>query len=358
MNIRSIISNDNYSREEILYCLNSQGDDELALLEAGGRIRKQFVSNKVYLRGLIEYSNICAKNCFYCGIRRENKTVGRYCLSDENVLDAARFAMAKNYGSIVIQSGELSSPDFVKRIEQLIREIKRMSDGNLGITLSLGEQTEETYQKWYDAGAHRYLLRIEASNPTLYKKLHPDDPLHSYETRVNVLQTIKKVGYQTGTGVMIGLPFQTMEDLADDLCFMRDIDIDMCGMGPYVEHKETPLFQYRDQLMSQNDRLSLTLKMIATLRIMMKNINIASTTALQAINKEGRAQGILAGANILMPNITPGKFRDSYLLYENKPSTNEEAEDSTSSLEAIILHAGAEIGYGVWGDSLHYKSKL
>lgn len=357
MTFEEIINGDNFDKNQIITMLTATGDDRKKLFEKANEIKKKYVGNKVYFRGLIEYSNICAKNCYYCGIRRSNENVSRYCLSEEEVIGAARFAYEKNYGSVVIQSGELSSPDFVNRIDRLIKEIKKLSNGTLGMTLSLGEQTEETYKRWFDSGAHRYLLRIESSNRELYQKIHPNDSLHSYDTRLKTLELIKKLGYQVGTGVMVGLPFQTIDHLVDDLLFMRDFDIDMCGMGPYIEHKDTPLYEFREGLMPLNERMELTIKMIASLRIIMKNINIASTTALQAIDKVGREKGIMVGANIIMPNITPGKYRDNYLLYENKPCTDEEAEDCVTCLEARIHMAGAEIGYGEWGDSKHFVEK-
>jgi len=241
--------------------------------------------------------------------------------------------------------------------KKLLREIKRMSDKKLGITLSLGEQSFETYQNWFNAGAHRYLLRIETSDRNFYQKLHPADRNHDFDRRLQCLKDLKIIGYQTGTGVMIGLPFQTHEHLAGDLLFMRDLDIDMAGMGPYIEHVDTPLFQFKDLLLPIEKRLNLSLKMIAILRILMKDINIAATTALQAIGKIGREKAIKAGANVMMPNITPGDFRDEYALYQNKPCTDENADDCKSCLEARVHITGHEIGYDRWGDSKHYLNK-
>jgi len=345
------------SKQDIALLLQCKGDDRAYLLEKSKEIKEKYIGKKVYFRGLIEYSNICAKNCYYCGIRRDNKKVERYTISDEEVLEAARFAYEKNYGSIVLQAGEISSPQYVHHITALLKQIKTLSHGKLGITLSLGEQSEETYREWFEAGAHRYLLRIEASNKDLYHKIHPNDHLHDFEVRKNALLTLKKVGYQIGTGVMIGLPYQTFDDLASDLLFMKELDIDMCGMGPYIEHAETPLYELRNSLMPLEERYDLTLKMIAILRIMMKDVNIASTTALQAIDPIGREKAITIGANIIMPNITPQKYRDKYFLYENKPCSDEDAEDCIKCLEMRIKFAGGEIGYGEWGDSKHFQNK-
>ena len=200
-------------------------------------------------------------------------------------------------------------------------------------------------------------MRIETSNRDLYAKLHPNDSKHDYDQRLNCLKTLKKLNYQVGTGVMIGLPFQTLDHLADDLLFFRDFDIDMCGMGPYIEHEHTPLFQYGDQLLPLTERFDLSLKMIALLRIMMKDINIAATTAMQTIDPQGREKALKVGANIIMPNLTPIKYRESYLLYENKPCLDEEASECQKCLEARIHIAGDTIGYGEWGDSKHFRNR-
>jgi biotin synthase len=230
-----------------------------------------------------------------------------------------------------------------------------MTQGRLGITLSCGEQTEEVYRHWFDLGAKRYLLRIETSSNQLYRKLHPDDKDHHYVTRLNALESLKKIGYQLGTGVMIGLPFQSIEDLADDLLFMKRMDIAMCGMGPYVEHHETPLYAYKNLLLPLSERLSLSLKMIAVLRMMMSDINIAATTALQSIDKNARMKAIEIGANVLMPNITPRNFRNYYFLYENKPISSQSDEEELRFLEEQLRIIGHEIGFFRQGNSLHYQ---
>jgi biotin synthase len=228
----------------------------------------------------------------------------------------------------------------------------------MGITLSLGEQSEDTYRKWKEeAGVRRYLLRIETSNPALYKKLHPDNELHSYNTRLKSLELLRKLDYQVGSGVMIGLPFQTIEDLADDLIFFKEFDIDMAGMGPYIEHEDTPLYKYRNLLISKQERFELSLKMVALLRIIMKDINIAATTAMQTLDKMGREKALKVGSNIIMPNLTPVKYRENYLLYEDKPCIDEEASECKNCLEARIHIAGDEIGYGEWGDSIHFEKR-
>jgi len=343
MGIEEIMKKPVFEDDDIIKLLQCENKDKTILFEKAAEVKKDFVEDKVYFRGLIEFSNICRKNCFYCGIRSDNKYINRYNLSNEDILLAARFAYENNFASIVLQSGE--------------NETQKLSDGKLRITLSLGEQTTETYKKWFEHGAQRYLLRIESSNPELYNKLHPNDENHKFEKRLEALNSLKEIGYQTGTGVMIGLPFQTYNDLANDLLFMKEFDIDMVGMGPYIEHINTPLYKYRHSLLPRHERFQLTLKMIAILRIMMKDINIASATALQAIDKIGREKALKIGANVIMPNITPGKFRDDYQLYQNKPCTDDNADDCVSCLEARIALANNSIAYGEWGDSKHFISR-
>lgn len=357
LSVSEILSKDNLTRTDILILLSSQEADRTLLFEHSARIKQQFVGNHVYFRGLIEFSNICHKNCLYCGIRRDNHFTDRYSLSDEEVINAACYASDNKYGSLVLQSGEIETIGFTKRIEKLLKDIHKATQNKLRITLSCGEQEKSVYRRWHDAGAHRYLLRIESSNRELYEKLHPGDEMHSYRRRLKCIQDLQKAGYQVGTGVMIGLPFQTIENLADDLLFMKKFDIDMIGMGPYLEHEDTPLYALRHTLLSKEKRFDLALKMIAILRIMMKDVNIAATTALQAIDPMGREKALIIGANVIMPNITPGKYRDNYLLYQNKPCTGENADDCTSCIEARIAMTGNEIAYDEWGDSKHYSKR-
>jgi len=339
------------NRNEIIQKLSlSESDSLTALYAEAYALKTSTVGNKVYLRGLIEFSNICSKNCYYCGIRRDNKSVNRYELSDEEVLTAVDFAWKNRYGSVVLQSGEQQSAHFTKRITRLLHEIKSLTNNEVGITLSCGEQTAETYREWFKAGAHRYLLRIETSNKKLYYKLHPNDDKHSFDTRLTAIQQLHAEGYLVGTGVMIGLPFQTIEHLADDLLFFQSINIDMVGMGPYLEHSQTPLYRYRSVLPTPEKRLELSLKMAATLRLLMPNINIAANTAIQVLHPEGREMAVLAGANIIMPNTTLPEFRPDYLIYEHKPGVDDDASLSKSKLEQNLHKAGIVIGYGEWGD--------
>ena len=355
--IQEILKKEDFTKSELVELLNADEAGRKLIFAKAAEVKEKYVGNKVYFRGLIEFSNICSKNCYYCGIRGGNKKINRYYVSEDEVLEAVKYAYENKYASLVIQAGERSNKRFVDSITTLLHKINALTNNEMGITLSLGEQTEETYMKWNAAGARRYLLRIEASNPELYRKLHPNNKTHDFETRLNALHLLRKCGYQVGTGVMIGLPFQTVEDLADDLLFFKEFDIDMAGMGPYIEHEDTPLYKYRDQLMSKQERFDLSLKMVALLRIMMKDINIAATTAMQTLDKMGREKAIKVGSNIIMPNLTPVKYRESYLLYEDKPCIDEEASECKNCLEARIHISGAEIGYGEWGDSKHFKKR-
>lgn len=346
-----------FTKSDIIDMLNLDNKNEIDLLyQKAYQIKLDNVGGFVYFRGIIELSNICEKDCYYCGIRKSNKNVSRFIYDKETILKSAKWCYEQNYGSIVLQSGECKSKNYENYITDIIEEIKKLSNGELGITLSLGEQSEETYKKWFEAGAHRYLLRIETSNKSLYEKLHPLD--HSFEERVECLNILRKIGYQVGTGVMIGIPGQTIEDLADDILFFKEKDIDMIGMGPYVRHGETPLGKDADNSKEVKEkRLELALKMISISRIVLKDINIASTTALQALDPFGREKGMKAGANIIMPVITPKEHRKDYLLYEDKPCIDDEAEECKSCIIKRIESIGEKVIFGKWGDSKHYEKR-
>jgi len=355
--IKEILKKSQLTQSDLVTLLRTTGEDKQLLFRYAAAVKEKYVHNKVYLRGLIEFSNICGKDCYYCGIRKSNSSVKRYNLSDEDILNAAYYAYKNNYGSIVMQSGELESKKFTSRVTSLLKRISDFSEGKLRVTLSCGEQSLEIYKEWFEAGADRYLIRIEASNKELYNKLHPNDELHSYDRRRQALKDLRKANFQVGTGVMIGLPFQTYEDLANDLLWMQSIDIDMVGMGPYLEHKETPLYQFKDELLPKEERFDLSLKMIALLRIMMKDINIAASTAMQSIDPQGREKAIEIGANVFMPNITPCLVRGDYKLYEDKPCTDENPEDCKRCVEQRIASVSNEVAYGEQGDSLHYVKR-
>ena len=406
---------------------------------------------EVFFRGLIEISNRCRKNCLYCGIRGGNHLAQRYEMQDEEVLREAQFALDAGYGSIALQGGERTDSTFVERITRLVHKMRHLQPGgegvpgpelnSLGITLSLGEQSREVYRAWKDAGASRYLLRIEASNKELYEKLHPgfrytselalpcedkhtvgesvgsgivgarkdtvgesvgsdmegagryvdgesvgsdmggagkfcrEAEMHSYERRVQALLDLKSEGYLLGSGVMIGLPFQTYANLEEDLQFLKDLEVDMVGMGPFIPHKDTPLGQIvsywkdgsacglPDNLkvlaslprgdfwnVGSEDLLELCIDMVARLRIMMPHINIAATTALQVLDPYGREKALMAGANVIMPNMTETSLRGNYSLYEGKQGVADDAESTRDKLLDNLSRLGIPVGWNLKGD--------
>ena len=331
-------------------------DDLAALHRAAYAVKVRHIGKQVSLRGIIEMGNVCAKNCFYCGIRAGNGAVSRFQLDEQTVLRAARRNLELGYGSLVLQSGEIESEAHTAFIERLLHQITALSDGAQGITLSLGEQSRETYARWRAAGAHRYLLRIETSSHELYTRLHPAD--HRFDRRVDCLRSLRDCGYQVGSGVMIGLPGQTVDHLAADVLFFRDHDLDMIGMGPYLPHPDTPLG--RERAFTPGDaarQLRLGLNMIAVTRLFLHDTNIAATTALQALADDGREQGLLAGANVIMPNVTDTEYRSRYQLYANKPCLDENAAQCRTCLAARIAVIGETILWNQRGDSPHFFAR-
>jgi biotin synthase len=355
--IASLLDKKEFDRSDILAMLQCSEEEAPLLYRRAASVRDSYIGNSIFLRGLIEYSNLCGKNCLYCGIRRDNHSVERYTLTNDEVIEAAMTAHRLNFGSIAIQAGENWSRSYIDNMEELIRTIRNRTEEQIGITLSLGEQSRETYQRWYEAGAHRYLLRIEAASENLYRRVHPDDNMHRYRRRIECLKIIQETGYQTGTGVMIGLPFQTMSHLADDIIFMRDFNIDMCGMGPFIEHSDTPLGATGAANLFMRERFNLTLRMIAIIRIIMKDINIVASTAMQAIDPAGREKAISCGANVVMPNLTPARYRQGYQIYEGKPGFREVKKENVSGLNLDLL-PGITLGLGIWGDTPHYRRRL
>ena len=327
--------------------------DAKELFAAAYELKCRHVGKVVALRGIVEMGNVCAKNCFYCGIRRGNAKVARYQLGEDDVVRMARWCFDQKYGSVVLQSGEIESEEHTEYIERILKRIREFGGDAFGITLSLGEQTEETYRRWCAAGAHRYLLRIESSVPEFYAKLHPSD--HSHARRVECLRILRRLGCQTGSGVMCGLPGQTFDHLAHDIEFFHALDLDMIGMGPYIPHRDTPLgrgIEYTPEYAAK--QLELGLRMIAVTRLYLHDVNIAATTALQALDDRGREKGLLAGANVMMPNVTDTEYRKNYQLYENKPCLDENSAQCRHCLDWRVLAIGERIAWGVRGDSPHY----
>jgi biotin synthase len=324
-----------------------------ALCSAAYAVKFREVGAVVYFRGLFELSNVCSKDCLYCGIRRSNRNVERYTVPVDEILAGARWAYEQRYGSIVLQSGERSDPAFVNLITELVTKIRALSHDQLAITLSLGEQSEETYRAWFAAGAERYLLRIETSDRDLYRSLHPAD--HGWECRRDCLRMLHGIGYQLGSGVMIGLPGQTVEHLAQDILFFEREKVVMIGMGPFIPHADTPLAKSIGNFaVKKRAQLDLALRMIAVTRLYLPDVNIAASTALQALAPDGRERGLMAGANVIMPNLTGTKYRSSYQLYDGKPCQEESPARCCGCLEGRVAVMGERIGYGLRGDSRRF----
>ncbi len=355
--IKEIIEKQHFSKEDVRTLLLAEGEDLKLLLDRALAVKLEKLDHYVHLRGLIELSNICRKSCLYCGVRSGNTKVVRYTITDDEVLECAQMAYKLGYGSVAIQSGERNDRAFTERITKLVKEIKKIGNGALGITLSLGEQTPEVYREWFEAGAHRYLLRIESSNEDLYYKIHPHDETHDFKKRLDCIDSLLSIGYQTGTGVMIGLPFQTIDDLADDLFFFKNKNVAMVGMGPFIPHPDTPLYEFASEIPPAEKRMNLTLKMIAVARLMMPEINMVAATADQTIDPMGREKAILAGANVIMPNLTPNKYREEYLIYPDKACVGDKPEQCSSCLEFRMKSIKHEILYNAWGDSKAFTKK-
>lgn len=334
---------------EILKWLREANPNRLELLwlEAD-TVRQRAVGDQVHLRGLIEIGNFCVRNCAYCGIRRGNKGLDRYRLSAGEIIDAARLAARFGYGTVVMQSGE----DYGIEREWLagvIEAIKR--ETQLAVTLSVGERPEEDLRAWREAGADRYLLRFETSDPTLYSKIHPALPAQK-GSRIDTLRTLKSIGYESGSGVMIGLPGQSYESLVGDIERFRTMDLDMIGVGPYLPHPGTPLgtdsgsLQLPEGQQVPNSEL-MAYKVVALTRLICPGANIPSTTALATVNsRDGRTLGLQRGANVVMPNVTPLKYRRKYEIYPNKAGLTEDPVEHDGLIKGNIAMIGRKVGKG------------
>ncbi|MBR9691577.1 [FeFe] hydrogenase H-cluster radical SAM maturase HydE [Candidatus Woesearchaeota archaeon] len=347
-------------KQEIIRILESNNLESIR--KKAYSVMKEYSGEKVYYRGLLEFSNICINDCYYCGIRKSNKESNRFSLTKQEIIDIAVWTADNGYGSMVLQSGGQKDDKFIDFVEDVLKTIKEKTiseklPNGLGITLCVGEQTHETYKRFFDAGAHRYLLRIETTSPILYKKLHPET--QTLENRKECLRILKQIGYQVGTGVMIGIPGQTIDDLANDILFFKEYDIDMIGMGPYLIHKQTPMKIHTEEMEKRKKQVfNLSLKMIAAARILLKDVNIAATTALQAMDPIGREKGLQYGANIVMPLVTPSRIRKDYQLYDGKPCIDEQSSDCRECLLNRIKSVGREVGFNEWGDSKHFFKRI
>lgn len=316
--------------DDLTALLSAASAEQIELMSLADGIRRQTVGDSVHLRGIIEFSSHCSQMCCYCGLRAGNSSMKRYRLSTEEIVAAARKAVQNGYRTLVLQSGE--DPGIaVEQITEIIREIKQL---DVAITLSCGERSYDTYQKWREAGADRYLIKQETADPALYSKLRPG---HTLEERLQCQKWLKELGYQLGSGCMIGLPGQTLDTLAEDLLLMQRMEVDMSGMGPFIPHPATPL---RD---ANKGSVSLTLNMLSTARIMMPWLLLPATTSLATLHPEGRMLALKAGCNVIMPNVGPQEFRKLYQIYPDKLCTHDPIGDHRQQLTAQIEALGRSV---------------
>lgn len=312
------------------------------LYEKAGELRDRVFGKTIYIRGLIEVSNICKNDCYYCGIRRSNRNACRYRMEKEEILDCCRRGYQWGFRTFVLQGGE--DPRLTDEVvESCILAIKEQFP-DCAVTLSLGEKEKESYERFFRAGADRYLLRHETATEEHYGRLHP--PALRLSHRINCLRDLKEIGYQTGCGCMVGSPYQTVENLAEDLKFIKKFDPEMVGMGPFISHKDTPFKDFK------NGTLEQTLVMLGIVRLLLPQVLLPATTALGTIHPQGREMGILAGANVVMPNLSPVENRKKYMLYDNKLGTGEESGEGVQ----LLKHQMKAIGYEVVVDRGDYHS--
>lgn len=339
--IDRISTDQSAEKKDILTILQDDSQD-IYLFEKADKIRKQIYGIDVYLRGLIEISNYCKNNCLYCGIRRDNRKITRYRLTQQEILLCCDIGYELGFRTFVLQGGEdiYFNDEFLCGIIQKIKT----KYPDCAVTLSLGERSEESYKSLFSAGADRYLLRHETASKSHYEKLHPIEM--SFDNRIKCLKTLKKIGFQTGAGFMVGSPFQTHDNLVEDLLFIKKLKPEMVGIGPFISHAETPFKEYK------NGTLRDTLVMVALTRLLLPNALIPSTTALGTIDPQGREKGLKAGANVVMPNLSPVKFRKLYSLYDNKICMGDEAAECRKCLEKRVESAGYKIvtDRGDWHD--------
>ena len=322
------------TKSEIIDILKDDTQNE-RLFSLADKIRKEYKGDEVHLRGLIEFSNICKCQCKYCGLRSPNKNIQRYRILPDDIVLYAKNAKEQGYKTIVLQSGE----DEYYSKDVMCDIIRRIKELDVALTLSIGERSFEEYKAFKDAGADRYLIRIETTDRNLYKEMHPN---MDFENRLRCLRDLKTLGYEVGTGCLVGLPNQTIESLADDILFFKEINADMVGIGPFIPHPDTPL------KVIPNGNFMLALKVMALTRILLKDINIPATTAMETLNPNGRIIALQSGANVVMPNVTTTEYRKKYEIYPNKICINESPTKCRKCIENKILSIGRTIsqGYG------------
>lgn len=318
-----------FSRNDIIEILKDDSNNDW-LFSLADKTREEYVGDEVHLRGLIEFSNICKRQCKYCGLRCEDKFIDRYRISKENIISYAEHAVNMGYKTIVLQSGE----DEYYNTDLMCEIIAGIKKLGVALTLSIGEKTYEEYKAFKEAGADRYLIRIETTDKTLYNQMHPN---MDFDNRVRCLEDLGRLGYEVGTGCLVGLPNQTIESLADDILFFKEINADMVGIGPFIPHPHTPL---KD---SASGSFTLALKVMALTRILLKEINIPATTAMETLNPNGRIIALQSGANVVMPNVTTTEYRAKYEIYPNKICINENPDKCKGCISAKIQSIGRTV---------------
>lgn len=331
------------SRQEVIDLLSLENEEEQARLFAlADKVRRKSLGDEVHLRGIIEFSNHCVRNCAYCGISRSNRGLKRYRMAPEEIVEAAREAVAMGFKTIVLQSGE----DFHYSGEIIAEIVKSIKELGVAVTLSLGERPREDYARWREAGADRYLLKFETSDPELYARLHPGTSLSS---RLRCLGFLRELGYQVGSGNMVGLPGQDLPSLASDILLMQSLGLEMAGIGPFIPHPATPLGG------CPQGSTVLTLKVLALTRLLLPRTHLPATTALGSVDRQGRRSGLQCGANVLMLNLTPLKYRSLYEIYPAKAEVKEEPARLKAEAERLLAALGRPVASG-YGHGYRYEA--
>ena len=329
-----------YTKQELIDILRDDSQNDW-LFSLADKVRKENVGDEVHLRALIEFSSTCKRTCKYCGLRAPNHKAKRYNLSPDEIFELAQNAVRLGYKTVVLQSGE---KDYYTK-DMMCEIIERIKSLDVALTLSIGERSFEDYKAFKEAGADRYLIRIETTDEDLYRQMHPN---MSFENRVKCLENLKILGYELGTGCLVGLPNQTIESLVEDILFFKKMDVQMLGIGPFIPHPNTPLFN------AHVGSFTLALKVMALSRLMLPNINIPATTAMETLNPNGRILALQSGANVVMPNVTMSEFKIKYEIYPNKICINEPPNKCRGCIEGKIKSIGRYVSTG-YGDSLNKK---
>jgi biotin synthase len=329
-----------YTADEALELLRAPPSERQALFDRADEMRRQIMGDDVYLRGIIEFSNICSNHCAYCGIRAPNTKVNRYRMDADEILAVAKQMADWQQGTIVLQSGEADSPEENKRIGEIVKRLKK--ETNLAVTLSVGNRSKDVYKYWQECGMDRFLVRFETSDPKLFAAMHPDCTL---KERLACLDSLRELGVQVGSGFMIGVPGETLEILANNILLCRERDFDMIGIGPFIPHPDTPFGAKTNAYANDTDMYFIA---VSVLRIFNPDAHIPATTAFDSIfpNHEGRNLVLQRGANIFMPNNTPQKYRGDYLLYPDKPCVDEDTGQCALCIAGRISLLGRTIGEG------------